>query len=84
MSAVPAIRLVTVEEYLETEDASMEKHEYYGGEVFAMAGASFVHNQITSNVQGEIWQFLKNKSCGIHGSDLKVNVKTKSSFFIPI
>ncbi len=83
MSAIPALRFMTIEEYLEMDDASEEKHEYYGGEVFAMAGASFVHNQITSNVQGEIWQFLKNKTCRIYGRDLKIHVKTKSTFSYP-
>jgi hypothetical protein len=31
------------------ERAATEKHEYYQGEVFAMAGASFAHNEILSN-----------------------------------
>lgn len=83
MSAVPAIKYMTVEEYLEMEDASFEKHEFIGGEVFAMAGAGFPHNQITSNAHGEIWQFLKNKSCRIYGSDLKVHVKTDAGFVYP-
>ena len=83
MSAVPAIKYMTVEEYLAMEDASTEKHEFFGGEVFAMAGATFPHIQIASNAQGEIWQFLKNKSCRIYGSDLKVHVKTEAGFVYP-
>jgi Uma2 family endonuclease len=83
MSAVPAVKYMTVEEYLEMEDASSEKHEFIGGEVFAMAGAGFPHNQITSNAHGEIWQFLKNKSCRVYGSDLKVHVKTEAGFVYP-
>ena len=74
---------MTVEEYLAMEDASTEKHEFIGGEVYAMAGASFAHNQIASNAHGEIFQFLKNKSCRIYGSDLKVHVKTDSGFVYP-
>lgn len=83
MAAIPALKFMTVEEYLEMEENSIEKHEYYGGEVFAMAGASFQHNQIVANAQGAIWQFLKDKPCRVYGSDLKVAVKTKSSFVYP-
>lgn len=83
MTAVPAIRFMTVEEYLEMEDASQEKHEYYGGEVFAMAGAGFTHNQVVANTFGNTYQYLKDKDCRIYGSDLKVNVKTKSAFVYP-
>jgi Uma2 family endonuclease len=28
----------TIEEYLQMEKASIEKHEYYQGEIFAMSG----------------------------------------------
>jgi hypothetical protein len=30
----------TAEEYLELEETSLEKNEFYKGEIFAMAGAS--------------------------------------------
>jgi Uma2 family endonuclease len=83
MSAIPAIKYMTVEEYLEMEDASFEKHEFIGGEVIAMAGAGFAHNQITSNTQIDIGSFLKDKSCRIYGSDLKVHVRTEAGFVYP-
>lgn len=74
---------MTVAEYLAMEDVAEEKHEYFDGEVIAMAGASFPHNQITANVQRETSVWLKGKSCRIYGSDLKVHVKTKSGFVYP-
>jgi len=36
---------------LEQERLALEKHEYYRGEVFAMSGASFEHNQIEHNLR---------------------------------
>src|SRR5215210_5323140 len=83
MSAVPAVKYMTVEEYLEMEDTSTEKHEFIGGIIYAMAGADFPHNQIASNTHGSIWHFLRNKNCRVYGSDLKVNVKTKADFAYP-
>src|SRR6266851_5053465 len=41
--------LVSVEDYLAGEQASELKHEYVGGAVYAMAGASREHNEIMKN-----------------------------------
>lgn len=79
----PAVKMISVAEYLEMEDASLEKHEYIDGEVLAMAGASFAHNQLVANMLGSIWNFLKDKPCRIYGSDLKVAAKTESAFVYP-
>jgi hypothetical protein len=40
----------TEKEYLEMERTALEKHEYYRGEIFAMAGAGNRHNIIFRNV----------------------------------
>lgn len=40
----------TEDEYLKFEVASGTKHEYYRGEIFAMAGAGKRHNIIFSNL----------------------------------
>ena len=40
MCTLPVLKY-TEEEYLEMEEKSLEKHEFYKGEIFAMAGASF-------------------------------------------
>ena len=58
MGTEPAVKYFSVEEYLEREEASDVKHEYYQGEIFAMAGASIPHNQIVSNTIAEINIFL--------------------------
>ena len=55
MCATPAIKLITAEEYLVLEDASAVKHKLICGQLYAMAGASFAHNQIVSNTFGDIF-----------------------------
>ena len=52
---------ISAEEYLQRELQSTEKHEYYRGEIFAMGGASFAHNDIFSNLFGDIAHQLKGK-----------------------
>src|SRR6266508_5703728 len=73
----------TIEEYLELERASTEKHEYYQGEIFAMAGASDNHNEIFSNVFGDLAYRLKGKSCKPYGSDMRTHIPENSLFSYP-
>lgn len=70
-------------EFLEWERKQEYKHEYVNGEVLAMSGASFTHNRIASNIIIDIGSFLKGKSCDVFGSDLRVSVKSKKSYFYP-
>ena len=65
------------------EETSEEKHEYFDGEVLAMPGASVPHNRIVRNALSAIDNFLRSKDCEVFPSDLKIHVKTKSSFAYP-
>ena len=40
----------TIEEYLQMEEVSDEKHDYYQGEIFAMSEAKVPHNDISGNL----------------------------------
>jgi hypothetical protein len=44
----------TIAEYLKLERASKQKHEYFEGEIFAMAGAGVRHNVVFRNLYGEL------------------------------
>lgn len=83
MSAVPASKYISIEDYLSNEEAALEKHEYYKGEVFAMAGAGIAHNRIVRNAQTEIDSFLKGKTCEIFPGDLRVHIEANSLFTYP-
>ncbi len=76
---------VSVSEYLEAELKSEVRHEYFDGEVFAMAGASEEHNFIAGNLYSMIRQKLKGNSCKVFMSDMKVRVKVKETdiFYYP-
>jgi Uma2 family endonuclease len=51
--------LYTVEEYLDFERASEERHEYIDGEIRAMAVERDEHNAICVNLTGELRNKLK-------------------------
>lgn len=67
---------VTVEGYLAEELQSETKHEYLGGVVYAMAGASEEHNVIAANLLGMLYARLRGKVRQPFGSDMKVRLET--------
>ena len=83
MSSVPATKLISIEEYLDAEETSLEKHEYYKGEIFAMAGAAIAHNRVVRNTLIEIGNYLYDKSCEIFPSDVRIHIEANSLFTYP-
>ena len=73
----------TIEEYLEMENAAVEKSEYYKGEIYAMSGAKLTHNIIYKNVFGELYLKLKGRSCQPYGSDLRIHIPNNTLFTYP-
>ena len=67
-------QLITPEEYLAGELVSEERHEFIAGVVHAMAGASAVHNTITHNLGGALYNHFRGKSCQPFGSDMKLRL----------
>jgi len=74
---------VSIEEYLEMEQSSIEKHEYYKGEIFAMSGAKMPHNSISKNLLGTLFTKLKGKKCQPYGSDVRIHIESNTLFAYP-
>ena len=73
----------TESEYLELERNADFKSEYYNGEIFAMAGASLIHNEIVANLISIFNQFLKDKPCDVYPSDLRLQVEKSGLYTYP-
>jgi len=73
---------ITAEEYLAFERPAKNKHEFIGGRIVAMAGATDRHNVIASNTFGELFAQLKGTNCRAFASDMRVNAK-KGNYFYP-
>ncbi len=69
--AQPVVKY-TLAEYLAFEERSETKHEYYAGEIFAMAGASPAHNRICFTVNGLLFALMKDSDCVGYTSDQKI------------
>jgi len=73
----------SIEEYLQMERVSDQKHEYYKGEIFAMAGASNRHNVIFSNLFIRAGAQLLNTPCRPYGSDMRIHIPENTLFTYP-
>lgn len=70
----------TPEEYLRMEENSLEKHEYFRGEIFLMAGGTTRHNQIVANTIAELIVNLRGKNCTTYSSDMRIQVLANGLF----
>lgn len=76
-------KFYSVQEYLALEKEAFEKHEYYKGEIFAMASASNLHNVVFKNIFGNLFISLKGKYCQPYGSDMRIHIPENSLFTYP-
>ncbi len=74
MTALKHPALVSVADYLAGEETSAVKHEYLGGAVHAMAGATNRHNTIAVNAIISLGVALRGKPCRPFNSDTKVRI----------
>ena len=79
----PPKTLLTPQEYLEIERKAEFKSEYFGGEMFAMAGASEVHSLICTNAIFLLMAQLRNRDCRVYGSDMRVKVSASGLYTYP-
>ena len=72
------------EDYLAAErDCIDAKHEYVAGQVFAMTGATYHHNLITTNVVSELRQQLKSRPCIALSSDMRLRIQAADACLYP-
>lgn len=85
VSEITNARLVPIRDYLAGELRSSVRHEYLGGAVYAMSGASNVHNQIATNLLGALVGRLRGRPCRAFNSDTKVRIQspTQTRFYYP-
>jgi Uma2 family endonuclease len=74
---------LTAEEYLEFERKVEYKSEYYLGEMFAMAGASYAHNLLVGNILFRLRQGLGSRPCSVLPSNMRVRVSPAGLYTYP-
>lgn len=76
---------LSVEDYLRLEADGEVRHEYIGGDIFAMVGASVQHNRIAGNVFNALSNHLRSGPCEVYISDFKVRLQVNRDeiFYYP-
>ena len=72
--ATGPIPRISPAEYIKLEEETGERFEYLNGEVFAMSGATFPHNQIVARLIQRFGVLLAGRGCETLGSDQRVVV----------
>jgi Uma2 family endonuclease len=81
----PKFARIEVPDYLAREERSERKHEYVDGEIYAMSGASRRHNLLVSNFHVRAGNAAhRTRDCQVFGSDMKVRIEARNSFYYPI
>lgn len=73
---------ITAEQYLAREESAEERSEFVGGYVYAMAGGTDSHIQISFNLTRVISEKLRGK-CRAYQSEMKVWVERADAFYYP-
>lgn len=76
------VKPLTVEEYLSFEEPSSVRHEYVGGELYALAGATDRHNRLAMNISGHLWSAARGGPCRVYGSDMRLRA-AEDLFYYP-
>ena len=83
MVALQDRRLMTVEEYFEWEEIQEERHEYWDGEVVAMAGATRNHHRVVRNFSIRLNTAFGDGPCEVFTADIRVRVEPRRKYFYP-
>lgn len=65
----------TFQDYLDVEEISPVKHEYFDGEIYAMAGGTPEHAALAAVLIGRLTAALRGSPCRAYTSDLRLRVR---------
>jgi len=74
---------MSLEQYFALAEASVEKLEYLGGEIFAMSGGTPNHAQVAMNVGTALTNRLRGRGCRAYSSDLRIHIPDTGLFTYP-
>jgi Uma2 family endonuclease len=74
MGQVAARYHYTFHEYLELEEVARVRHEFLGGDIFAMAGGTPEHAAMAAAITLQLGEQLRGSTCQTFSSDLRVRV----------
>jgi len=73
----------TLDEYLQFEDASLRRHEFFGGRIHQTADITMRHNRISGNVMLALGDHFEGTPCQVFVSGVKLHVQATDSVYYP-
>ena len=70
-------------EYLAWERLQPVRHEFFHGEVFAMAGGSLRHNALSASVTAALYGAMRGRGCVVLSSDQRVGMDAGDRYVYP-
>ena len=65
---------MTLQAYLEWENAQPDRHEFHRGEIFAMTGGRRTHGRVLTNLVRFLGNHLEGSACQVFADSMKVQV----------
>ncbi len=75
MTTVAPRHRYTFRDYLDVEEMSAIRHEFLGGEIYAMAGGTPEHAALSAALIVRLGTLLRGGPCRVYTSDLRVRVR---------
>lgn len=75
MTARSRLHRYTYEDYVAVEQVSSTKHEFFDGEIYAMAGGTEEHSALSAEMVWQLRNAVGERPCRVHTSDLRVYVE---------
>jgi Uma2 family endonuclease len=70
-----AHRRYTIQEFVRLEEYSNVRHEYFDGQIYAMAGGTPEHGTYAANVIAALSAQLRGRPCRVQTSDVRIRVR---------
>lgn len=61
--------------YLTIEREADQRHEWLDGRIYAMAGGTIAHGQLSAQVIGELLRLASTCGCRVHTADVKIRIR---------
>lgn len=78
-----AVPRISEEEYLRLDRAAEVRSEYHDGQMYSMAGGTYVHGLIVQNLATVLSGILRDRPCRVTTSDVRVRAVAATSYFYP-
>jgi Uma2 family endonuclease len=66
--------LLTIEEFFKLEESASMRHEYVGGVLYALAGASVRHNLLIGNIVAALRPSARERGCDVLTETVKLRI----------